>query len=87
MLSDEEIAQLFIEARDSGHINTFKNYADCNSACDHCPADPACQQLAKIDRSSDELAVVTAEREYAKFKRLYNRDILPLLPEDEEVTA
>ena len=46
-ISYEDMAKLFIEADEAGHINDIEDYDDCDSECDSCPARLACLTLSK----------------------------------------
>ncbi len=67
MLTNTEMAQLFIDA-EPGFVYDLEDNAECNSGCDECPAQPACEQLAE-------------DNTFTTFVKNYNRDVLPLIRE------
>jgi len=69
MLSNRQLADLFIEAYNQDIVTDLADSADCISMCENCRASKACEQLAETEKS------------FKVFVENYEDQVIPILIE------
>lgn len=69
MVSANQMLEMYEQAQSMYYITDLANYADCDSECSECPAQPSCKQLSNLNGESD----------YETFQKNFDKLIRPNL--------